>query len=186
MIPPIAERKIHDVLKKKISLQSFEKWLYEDNILESSNPNLYFELISFYYTSEGSFNYFYENFAKHVGFYKFEADRLKEYLHSIINRDKDCGDSIYMTYHFYLDGYAFFDKIGMVYGVRLTDFDTSVANDNLNNILDEFYPDIIDDAKNLLSWLDEGKIVFKAHSNSYDVFEYDDFRSEAEILQGQA
>lgn len=186
MIPPIAERKIHEVLTKKISLQSFEQWLYEDRALETSNPDLYFELISFDYKSKDSFNKFYENFAKYIKFYKFEAERIAEYLYSIINKDKNCGHAIWMMYELYCDSYGFLGKIGMVYGFSLVDEVTSASNRNMEYIFDKFYPDIIADAKNVLSWLEEGKIVFKNQDNGYGGFEYDDFRSEAEVLQGQA
>ena len=183
MIPSTVEIKIHQVLTKKISLQLFEQWLYEDNVLESRNPDLYLELISFDYSSE---NGFYDNFAKYVHFHKFEAYRIKEYLYSIINRDEDCGDAIHEMYHLYHDGYEFLERLGMAYGVRLTDYDTSIPNDELNDILNDFYPDIISNAKNVLGWLEESKIVFKGQGDSYDVFEYDDLRSEAEILRGNA
>ena len=187
MILSIVEQNIHQVLIKKMSVQSFEQWLYEDDVLESSNPDLYLELISFNYSSEDNFYYrFYDSFAQYVHFYKFEADRIKGYLNSIIDRDDKCCDVIYMMYHLYYDGYNFLNRLGMVYGVRLTDYDTSIPNDELNNILDDFYTDIISNAKNVLGWLEEGKIVFKGQGDSYDVFEYEDFRSEAEVLQGQA
>ena len=186
MIPSTVEIKIHQALTKKISLQLFEQWLYQDNVLKSSNPDLYFELISFDYSSEDSFKDYYDSFARYVHFYKFEADRIKEYLYSIINRDEDCGDAIHEMYHLYHDGYEFLERLGMAYGVRLTDYDTSIPNDELNDILNDFYPDIISNAKNVLGWLEESKIVFKGQGDSYDVFEYDDLRSEAEILQGNA
>ncbi len=186
MISPIVEKKIHQVLTKKITLKEFEHWLYDEKILESDNPDLYFELISFDYSSEDNFNHFYDSFAKYVDFYKFEADHIAEYLYSIINRDKGCSKAIHEMYYLYYDGYKFFEKLGMIYGVFLIDFDTSIASDNLDNILDEFYPDIIVDAKNVLSWLDEGKIVFRDEPSEYGGFKYDDLRSEAEVLQGKA
>ncbi len=186
MILSQAEKEIHQVLVKKMSLKSFEQWLYENKTLESNNSDLHLELISFDYSSEGNFNYFYDSFAKYVHFYKFEGDRIKEYLYSIINRDEKCGDAIHAMYHLYHDDYKFLERLGMAYGVRLTDYDTSIPNDELNGILDDFYPDIISNAKNVLGWLEEGKIVFKGQVDSYDVFEYEDLRSEAEILQGKA
>ena len=186
MISPIAEKMIHQVLTKKMSLQSFEQWLYEDNALELSNPELYFELISFDYSSEDNFSDFYNDFAKYVYFYKFEAGCIKEYLNSIVNRDKDYCNAIWRIYNLYCMGYRFLQKLGLLYGVPLIDFDTSVASDNLNNVLDKFYPDIIADVKNVLSWLNEGKIVFKDEHGECGGFEYNDFRSEAEVLQGQA
>ena len=187
MIPSIAEQNIHQVLTQKMSIQSFEQWLYEDDVLESSNPDLYLELISFNYSSEDNFYYrFYDNFAKYVHFYKFEAGRITEYLNSIINKDESCGNAIWVMYELYCDGYGFLGKLGIIYGLCLVDYETSESNHNIDNILDKLYPEIIDDAKNVLNWLEEGKIVFKSQDNGYGVFEYEDFRSEAEILQGHA
>lgn len=186
MIPSIAERKIHQVLTRKISFQSFEQWLYEDNVLESSNPDLYLELISFDYSSEDIFKDYYDSFARHVHFHKFEADRIKEYLYSIINKDENCGNAICAMYELYCDGYGFLGRLGIIYGLYLVDYETSESNHNIENILDKLYPEIIEDAKNALSWLAEGKIVFISQDNGYGVFEYEDFRSEAEVLQGQA
>ncbi len=186
MISPIAEKMIHQVLTKKMSLQSFEQWLYEDNALELSNPELYFELISFDYSSENNLKNFYNSFVKYVCFHRFEADRIKEYLQSIINKDKNYADAISIMYDLYCDGYGFLGKLGMVYGFYLADYSTSLSNNNMNNIMHNFYPNIINDAQKVIKWLDEEKIVFKNEDNGWGQFEYDDFRSEAEVLQGQA
>ena len=183
MIPSIAEQNIHQVLTQKMSIQSFEQWLYEDDVLESSNPDLYLELISFDYSSE---NGFYDSFAKYVHFYKFEADRITEYLNSVIDRDQKCGDAIWVMYELYCKGYGFLGKLGIIYGFCIVDYETSESNHSIDNILDKLYPEIIDDAKNVLHWLEEGKIVFKSQDNGYGIFEYEDFRSETEILQGNA
>ena len=183
MIPSIAEKQIHQVLTKKISLHSFEQWLYKDNVLESRNPNLYLELISFDYSSEDGF---YDSFAKYVHFYKFEADRIKEYLNSIIDRDGNCSNAIWVMYELYCKGYGFLGKLGIIYGFCLVDYETLESNHNIDTILDKLYPEIIDDAKNVWNWLEEGKVVFKSQDNGYGVFEYDDLRSETEILQGTA
>ena len=184
MISSIAEKQIHQVLTKKISLKAFEQWLYEDNVLESRNPDLYLELISFDYSSEDGF---YDNFAKYVHFHKFEADQIKAYLYSIINRDQKCGDAIWTMYELYCQGYGFLQKLGLIYGLCLLDcsYPVSLA-DGSANIIDKLYPSIIEDAKNILHWLEEDKIVFKGQDNGYGVFEYDDLRNEVEILQGKA
>lgn len=184
MISSIAEKQIYQVLTKKISLQSFEQWLYEDNVLESRNPDLYLELISFDYGSEDGF---YDNFAKYVHFHKFEADQIKEYLYSIINRDQKCSDAILLMYELYCQGYKFLQKLGLIYGLCLVDCSHPVSLvDESANIIDKLYPSIIEDAKNVLHWLEEDKIVFKGQDNGYGIFEYEDFRNAAEILQGKA
>ena len=77
MIPLIAEKQIYQVLTEKTDLQSFEQWLYEDDVLETLDPDLYLELISFDYCAKSKF---YDSFVKYVHFYKFEADQIKEYL----------------------------------------------------------------------------------------------------------
>lgn len=186
MIPSVAEKMIHHVLTKKMTLKSFEQWLYADDALESDNPDLYFELISFDYGSEDNFNSFYNIFAKYVHFYKFEADRIKEYLQSIINKSENSTDAILMMYDLYCDGYGFLGKLGMVYGFYLVDYSTSLSSNNMSDIVHKFYPNIINDAKEVIKRLDEEKIVFKSEDNGWDAFEYDDFRSEAEILLGKA
>lgn len=186
MIPSIAEKQIHQVLTRKISLQSFEQWLYEDNVLEFRNPDLYLELISFDYSSEDGFKNYYDNFTKYVHFHRFEANRIKEYLYSIINNDENCGNAIWMMYELYCQGYGFLQKLGLIYGLCLVDYCTSGADDTSKALIDQFYPTIIDDTKNVINWLKEGKIIFKNQDNGYGVFEYQDLRNAAEILQGKA
>lgn len=186
MIPFIAEKMIHQLLTKKMSLKLFEHWLYADDVLESENPNLFFELISFDYSSEGSFKSFYNSFAKYIHFYKFEADRIKEYLQSIINKDENSTAAVLMMYDLYCDGYGFLGKLGMAYGFYLADYSTSLSNNNMNDIMHKFYPNIINDAQEVIKWLDEEKIIFKSEDNGWGAFEYEDFRSEAEVLQGKA
>lgn len=161
MTPWIAEQKIHQVLTNKISLKLFEQWLYKDKTLESANPDLYFELISFDYSFEDNFKDFYDNFARYVHFYKFEADRVKEYLQSIVDKDENFTSAIFMMYDLYCDGYGFLGKLGMAYGFYLVDYSTSSSSNSIDNIVHKFYPDIIDDAQEVIEWLDEEKIVFK-------------------------
>ena len=186
MTPSNVERKIYQVLGKKVTLSDFEQWLYEDKAIESSNPDLYFELISFNYDSENNLKDFYDNFARYVGFYKFEAERIKNYLDSIISRDSTSANAIWAMYDLYCAGYGFLGKLGIVYGICLVDHETSCLDNDTDNILNSFYPSIISDAKNVIAWLAEEKIVFNSHANDYGVFEYADFRSETEILQGNA
>lgn len=187
MIPHVAEKMIHQVLTKSMSLKSFEQWLYTDDVLESDNPDLYFKLISFDYSSENNFKGFYNSFAKYVHFYKFEADRIKKYLQSIINKDENSADSILMTYNLYCSGYRFLQKLGILYGLCVVDssYPVILTNDS-TNIIDKFYPNIIDDARNIIKWLEEDKIVFKDEPTEYGSLKYDDLRSEADFLQGKA
>ena len=74
-------------------------------------------------------------------------------------------------YELYCKGYGFLGKLGIIYGFCLVDYETSESNHNIDTILDKLYPEIIDDAKNVRNWLEEGNVVFKSQDNGYGVFE---------------
>ncbi|MFD1132281.1 hypothetical protein [Psychrobacter sanguinis] len=185
-IPFLLEQKIHQVIIQKISLKDFEQWLYQNDELEVLNPNLYLELISFDYSHESSFKEFQISFAKFVDRYKFEVERIKDYLCSIIDRDENCAKSILMTYELYCMGYEFLQKLGLKYGLCLIDtsYPVELVKDS-NDVIDMFYPDVISDAENVLGWFKEGKIIFREEKNERGGFEYDDLRTEEEKQQGK-
>ena len=186
LIPFSLEQKIHQVITQKISLEDFENWLYQNDELEALNPNLYLELISFDYSHESSFKEFQISFAKFVDRYKFEVERIKDYLCSIIDRDENCAKSILMTYELYCMGYEFLQKLGLKYGLCLIDtsYPVELVKDS-NDVIDMFYPDIISDAKNVLDWLEEGKIIFREEKSEQGGFKYDDLRTGEEKQQGK-
>lgn len=185
-IPFLLEQKIHQVITQKISLKDFEQWLYLNDELEALNPNLYLELIAFDYSHESSFREFQLSFKKYVGFHKFEADLIKEYLYSIIDRENDYEQSIWRLYELYCTGYEFLQKLGLKYGLCLIDthYRVELVKDS-NDVIGMFYPDIIYDAKNVLGWFEEGKIIFREEKNERGGFEYDDLRTEEEKQQGK-
>lgn len=180
------EQKIHQVITQKISLEGFEHWLYQNDELEVLDPNLYLELIAFDYSRESSFKKFQLSFTKYVGFHKFETDLIKEYLYSIIDRENDYEYSIWRLYELYCTGYEFLQKLGIKYGLCLIDTSSPVKLvKGSNEVIDMFYPDIISDAKNVLGWLEEGKIIFRDEKGERGGFKYDDLRTEEEKQQGR-
>ncbi|MGO2130530.1 MAG: hypothetical protein ACTH4U_17505 [Pseudoalteromonas prydzensis] len=66
------------------------------------------------------------------------------------------------------------DNLGLGYGLGLT------CSDDFNDKVDEFYPDIADEATRVILWLDSGKIIITGHSGEYRGIEYDDNRSTKE------
>ncbi|PNK60463.1 hypothetical protein [Psychrobacter sp. FDAARGOS_221] len=57
-IPFSLEQKMHQVITEKLSLKDFESWLYQNDELESVNPDLYLELIFFDYSHDYSLKAF--------------------------------------------------------------------------------------------------------------------------------
>ena len=77
-------------------------------------------------------------------------------------------------------------KLGLKYGLCLIDthYRVELVKDS-NDVIGMFYPDIIYDAKNVLGWFEEGKIIFREEKNERGGFEYDDLRTEEEKQQGK-
>lgn len=175
--------KLYQALTKQITLKQFEQWLYANDTLESDHPELYFELISFDYSAEANLKDFYHRFDGYVNYSNFEAEQLIAYLTSIIEKSDDCGCAIWMIYELYCDGYDFFRRLGLKYGLCLLDL-PNLASDSSKVVIDKLYPDIIDDAKMALSWFENNKILFKNEKNDYGGFKYDDLRNPLERQQG--
>ncbi|MDO5768024.1 MAG: hypothetical protein Q4P13_00840 [Psychrobacter sp.] len=177
------EVKLYQVLGKKITLKQFEQWLYTYDTLESDDPNLYFELISFDYSSKDNLKDFYHRFDCYIDYSKFEAEQMIGYLQSIIEKSDDCGCAIWMIYELYCDGYDFFRRLGLKYGLCLINL-PNLSSDESRAVIDKLYPDIIEDAKLALNWFKNKKIIFKNGKNDWGEFKYDDLRTSLERQQG--
>lgn len=187
------ELKFYEVLKHKIDLRDFESWVYKTKDLENILPNdIYVDLISLNFNSKYAHNDL-ENLIGHlVDNGKFEIKRLTKYLESIIARDSNCADSIEMTYHLYCSGYAFLQRLALTYGLLVScppsgNYEKSwdeISKSEQKSLLDEFYPEIILDARNVLDWIENGKIIIRNSVNDLGDYEYDDLRNTIERNQG--
>ncbi len=187
------ELKFYQVLKQKISIRDFESWIYNTQELEKKlSDDLYLDLISMDYKSKYALNDLNGLIEKYVDFGKFEIKKIKEFLKSIIDRDAKCAQSIEMTYELYCNGYNFLRRLGLRYGLLVASPPagnyqktwSEISVKDQNELLDKFYPDIIVDAKNALIWFDNDKIIIKNTVDELGHYEYDDFRTQEEKLQG--
>jgi len=188
------ELKFYEVLKHKISIQDFEQWVYETKELESELPeDTYTDLISLNYRDKYAYNELGKIVEPFIDNGKFEIKRISKYLKSIINRDEKCAESIEMTYDLYCSGYAFLRRLGLTYGLLIScppagNYQKSwneITKAEQDELLDKLYPEIIIDAKNALEWINKGKIIIKDTVNELGDYEYDDFRNQEEINQGE-
>jgi len=188
------ELKFYEVLKHKISIQDFEQWVYETKELESELPeDTYTDLISLNYRDKYAYNELGKIVEPFIDNGKFEIKRISKYLKSIINRDEKCAESIEMTYDLYCSGYAFLRRLGLTYGLLIScppagNYQKSwneITKAEQDELLDKLYPEIIIDAKNALEWINKGKIIIKDTVNELGDYEYDDFRNQEEIIQGE-
>lgn len=188
------ELQFYKVLKGKINLAVFEKWVYENKMLETElTEDVYIELIALNYKGKFAINELRNIINPFINHGQFEKQKIINYLESIINRDENCADSILMTYELYCKGYDFFRKIGLKYGLdiavpRAGNYMKSfeeISKKDQNELLDKIYPFVIEDAKNALAWIVQDQIVFKPSEDEIGNFKYEDFRTHAEQLKSE-
>lgn len=193
-ISPHIELKFYEVLNHKTGIQDFEKWLYEANDLEAElSEETYVDLISINYKSKFAYNDLEKVIGNFVNNGKFEIKRIKRVLESIINRGEKCAESIEMTYDLYCSGYKFLRRLGLRYGLLIAcppagNYQRSwneIGEKEQIELLDKLYPEIIEDAKNALCWIEYGKIIIKNTVNELGNYEYNDLRNQDEINQGE-
>ena len=181
--------KFYEALNHKIDLTVFEQWVYHTKELETElSEETYLELVSLNYKSKHILSDLEKVIGAYIDNVTFDTKRIIEILHSIVNRDENCSQSIEVTYHLYCSGYTFLRRLGLTYGLMLKCLtlereqrswqDLSVQEQN--SILDQFFPEIIFDAQNVVTWLQEGKIIIKGPVNAFGTYEYDDLRTTEE------
>ncbi len=188
------ELKFYEALKHKISIQDFEQWVYETKELELELPeDTYTDLISLNYKGKYVHNDLEKIVKSFVDNGKFEIKRISRYLKSIIDKDENCAESIEMTYNLYCNGYTFLRRLGLTYGLLIScppagNYQKSwieITRAEQDELLNKFYPEIIVDAQNALTWINKGKIIIKDTVNELGDYEYDDLRNQEEISQGE-
>jgi hypothetical protein len=166
MLPIDISRMFYGFYSKKISLSDFENWLYNSDELEKLLPNNeYIELISFdfkksYWKDIKTFVY------KYINWKDVEENNLKDCLTSAINKDQFVVESISKFYDLYCHGYYFLSNLAFRYGLSvdlLPDkwgvYDwNELKQYQIDEIINSFYPHIIDDVKIVLNWLEKDKI----------------------------
>lgn len=188
------ELKFYEVLKHKISIQEFERWVYKTQELEIELPeDTYTELISLNYKDKFAQNELERIVKPFIDNGKFEIKRISKYLKSIIDKDEKCAESIEMTYDLYCSGYDFLRRLGLTYGLLIScppagNYQKSwneITKEEQDELLDKMYPAIIADAENALRWINEGKIIIKDTVHELGNYQYDDLRNQEERNQGE-
>jgi len=188
------ELEFYKALKQKITLLDFEQWVYKTDELEHELPDdVYIDLISLNFKGKFAHDELAEIISSFVKYGEFEIKRLEKYLISIISRDSNCAESIEMTYDLYCDGYVFLRRLGLVYGLTVAcppmhNYQKSwkeISKEEQDELLNEFYPEIITDAKNALAWIHKRKIVIENTLDENGHYEYKDLRNQEEINQGE-
>ncbi len=183
------ELTIYKLLSKEIEQSEFEQWVYsEKKLSETLTPDDYLELISLNYKTPSSLYDAGKILRKYVQIENCYEWYLKNVLQKIVNRTPDVHKYIEQCYDLYCDGYYFLENLGLGYGLAVTvprekyqaeTWQELKAQDQ-QELIDEFYPGVAEEAKKVISWLDSGKIILTGHSGEYQGIEFQDNRTDGE------
>ncbi len=171
------EDKYLDILDGSISIDEFEKWIYNSKWFEENlQDDKYFDLISLNYNS---LHAKYEVIKILAGIFdkgKIETLKIIRLLKSIINRDGKEEVSLVKIYDLYYCGYYFFKELGLDIGLFV---DMAMQDDDMQEkeFIDSLYPKAKTLANEVLQWIENGDIVLTGKQDpDLNIWLYEDYR----------
>lgn len=165
----------YQLVSHEIELSTFENWVYSETELEQTvNSNDYLALISINYKAPSALYEAEKVLLKYFSIGKYYEWHVRNILQKIIEKPNNVHQYIEQCYDLYCDGFDFMDNLGFGYGLGI------VCPDYNSGKVDDYYPQILDEVKKVVGWLDSSKIVITGHSGEYQGIEYDDNRSSKE------
>ena len=169
------------------SLLEFEEWLYTEKMLESIlSPEDYLELISFGYKDDTDKYDLYKLLVKLIDKGEYEKWKLLKLLHQALQKDKDLPQILMAFYDLCCQGYHFLDNLGMGYGlaveVPLSQADSwdELTVEQQQKLLNSFYPRIEGEMRQIIRWLQMGKVVPTGIRNDFNYYSFIDNRTVEE------
>lgn len=169
------ELKFYNVLRGNLNIQEFEKWVYETDegmLDEYFGRGFYFELASFNYKSKYAINELEKLLFRKIPYGKLEENKIREILTSIIEDKGNLVDLIEELYDLYCDGYNFLRYLGLAYV-----FNGMPGEYDTYNFTDQSLVNLKSEAKRILSFFDEKKIIISGE------YKYEDFRDEVDKIE---
>ncbi len=169
------ELKFYNVLRGNLNIQEFEKWVYETDegmLDEYFGRGFYFELASFNYKNKYAINELEKLLFSKISYGKFEENKIREILTSIIEDKGNLVDLIEELYDLYCDGYNFLRYLGLAYV-----FNGMPREHETYNFTDQSGVNLKSEAKRILYFFDERKIIINGE------YEYEDFRDEVDKIE---
>lgn len=183
------ELTIYKLIAKEIEISEFEQWVYsEKNLEELLNSEEYLSLISLSYKLPSSLYEAEKILKRYIDIGKYYDWYLRKVLQKIIEHPDNVHKYIEQCYDMYCDGYDFLDNLGLGYGLAITvppsNYNTGtwdkLETHEQKNLIESFYPDIINETKKVIHWLDTKKIIITGHDGSYQGILYSDSREPEE------
>jgi hypothetical protein len=180
------QNQFYKVYKGHISISEFEQWLYKTQEIENVYGNdFYFNLLNLNYKNKHIKNELEKLIEMEIPFGELEQIRITSLLEKIISDKGDVVEILEQLYDDYCSGYSFLRFLGLTYitGIdslpKLQQKDKWDKNefDSKREILNSVKPKIVNEAKRLMSFFQNGLIIIIEEN------EYKDFRKEEEKIE---
>ncbi|TQR36460.1 hypothetical protein [Brevibacillus brevis] len=163
--------KFSEVLKKKLSIEDFEQWVYVTPEIEEHYGHVfYLELISLDFKGKYIDLDLEQLLAPVIPFGDLEYRRIKEDLEIVASDAHDLDRVLGNIYEEYCDGYSFLRFLGLSFALLSGSNGTLIINEGVRELLRE-------EAKRLLSFIEVDKIRITG------MFEYEDFRDSEDQIE---
>lgn len=168
------------VLRYKLNIQEFEKWLYDNEELleESLGDKTYFDLVNLNYKSKFIFDELEPLLISILDYKCYEDFRIRDTLKRLVSFEEDFVSSCRQIYDDYCDGHYYLRIIALKFIVDGYD-DQLLDPVKRNNFIKQNRQEFIEESLRLLSFFDENKIVIINEN------EYIDLRHENEKIEEQ-
>lgn len=170
-------------------ISEFEQWVYDTNALEEIlGGEDYFNLISLDFTKRGSQYELIKILERHIDAGEYETWKLRKLLTLFLSQEGDLPLMLCEFYELYCDGFHFLETLGLNYGLAIlvpphgysSESWQALTDEEQKRLLDSILPDAISEARKVLTWLDQGKIVIIDKQGDFGKYLYVDKRTEKE------
>jgi hypothetical protein len=189
VLPIDIKERFFRTIKGDISLADFEKWVYKSNNLETVlDSDDYLSIISLDYKKSGAKYELFNILKRLVDLGEFETYKMLELLNQAKQKDERFPFVLMEFYNLYCKGYNFLQDLGLGYGLMVQVPPSKYSKDNWNDLredekqdlIDSFYPEIDEVIQRVIDWLTNKRIVLTGEQDEIGHYYYQDFRTEDE------
>jgi hypothetical protein len=184
------ETYFYNFLYDNLDIKIFEQWIYNSKDLNTFlNTEDYFNIISLDFSNK-HIRYEIEKIIKnYINYGKFETKLLLNLLYKALSNKNELANILRTFYDMYCHGYYFFQDLGLGYGLTCEVPPVNKYNAQTweelseiekDEIINSFYPQIENDLKRAISWLENKKIILTGKKNEMNYWEFIDNRNDEE------
>lgn len=164
-------------------VNDFEGWVYAKSDLEAIlGQEDYLNLISLDFSKTSNKYEIGKILERHINIGEFETWNLKNLLTKFISQSEDLDLMLYQFYNLCSRRFHFLSELGIDYGLILfyrssEEYQPKLTDLEKKKLLDSLVPGAREEAKKVLNWLDEGKIIITSEKDEFGYYIYIDNRT---------